>query len=251
MVRSNSAGGSKNFLSALFSPLHKASSNPLHHWRAILAEFFGTCVFITFCTLIPASGSALFCGLALISVIFSIGHISGGHVNPAVTASLMVTRAIPVVVGVCYWIAQFSGSLLSAFICKNIGHELTFTNVIGSYTLQFLTSGFLCFVVLSTAVDAKTKDSRNILAALPIGFAVSVGVAITSSLQSSMNPAGFFGKVVLGSTKNDVSYSKLYLLYILTPMMTGVVVGLFHKVLIMTRPNGICDIDSSKSDSMV
>jgi aquaporin Z len=48
----------------------------------------------------------------------AVGHISGGHFNPAVTLGFLVTRRIEPVLAVVYWIAQFAGAVVAAALLK-------------------------------------------------------------------------------------------------------------------------------------
>src|SRR5262245_39314031 len=90
--------------------------------RPAIAEFLGTftLVFIGSAAIAATVSKdfevvvpALAHGLALCGIIFAYGYISGAHVNPAVTAGLLVGRQITVERAIYYWIAQFLGGIVA------------------------------------------------------------------------------------------------------------------------------------------
>src|SRR3954470_4015967 len=64
------------------------------------------------------TGVALAHGLAIAIMVSAVGHISGGHFNPAVTAGFLITRRITPSLAVVYWIAQFGGAVAAALLVK-------------------------------------------------------------------------------------------------------------------------------------
>src|SRR5436190_1412645 len=64
--------------------------------------------------------AALAHGLILIAIIATYGHISGAHVNPAVTLAVLVGRKINVITAVVYWVAQFVGGTVAALVLRFI-----------------------------------------------------------------------------------------------------------------------------------
>src|SRR5215471_13069241 len=92
--------------------------------RAGGAEFVGTTVLM-----IIGPGSAIIAsdkignygiafafGLALLAMAYTIGHVSGCHINPAVTLGFLLSRKLTLVQSVYYWVAQFMGAALGGFI---------------------------------------------------------------------------------------------------------------------------------------
>ena len=99
-------------------------------WRSLLAEFIGTMVLVSIgcgtCigeawaevtnpTMVQIS---LAFGLAVATVVWSIGHVSGGHINPAVTCAMLVARKITAVRAFFYVISQASGAVAGAGILR-------------------------------------------------------------------------------------------------------------------------------------
>merc|ERR1740117_677093 len=95
--------------------------NTLKSWRALSAEFLATMMFIYVAAgTVIGGGSVVACamafGLTISVLIHGIGHISGGHINPAVTTALMATRRIHWLQGLCYILAQMLGGITAGFI---------------------------------------------------------------------------------------------------------------------------------------
>lgn len=235
-----------------------SSSDIKHHWRAIVGEFFGTLIFIYLATSTALNAlvnnnpgpdatlrSALTAGGALTAMIFALGHVSGGHLNPAVTLCIMIVRAIPVKIGILYWVAQLLGSISAAglFLTSVPSTVLVEDFHLGlkpmvpglqAFLIQVLVSGFLCWVVLATGVDSNGEEPRNFLAPLPIGIAVSVGVVASGPLiGSGMNPAGCFGSMILFNLWGN------FWIYLLGPLVAASIVGIIYKFVFMTRKTGL------------
>ncbi|MBN3321274.1 MIP protein, partial [Atractosteus spatula] len=162
-------------------------------WRAVFAEFFGTMFFVFFglgATLRWTSGPynvlhIAFCfGLAAATLIQSIGHISGGHINPAVTFAYLIGSQMSLFRAVFYIAAQLLGAVSGAAVLYGV----TPTNVRGNLALNTLHPGvslgmattveIFLTVQLVVCVFAVTDDRRNGRlgsAALAIGFSVTLG----------------------------------------------------------------------------
>src|SRR5205823_9143980 len=63
---------------------------------------------------------ALAHGLAIAVMVSAVGHISGGHFNPAITFGFLVTRRIKMGIALLYWLAQFGGAALAALLVKDL-----------------------------------------------------------------------------------------------------------------------------------
>jgi len=92
--------------------------------RRAVAEFVGafTLLFIGIGSIVTANqihdpsliGIALAHGLAIAVMVSALGHISGGHFNPAITFGFLVTRRIKPALALIYWAAQLAGATLGA-----------------------------------------------------------------------------------------------------------------------------------------
>ncbi|CAJ0961122.1 unnamed protein product, partial [Mesorhabditis belari] len=160
--------------------------------------------------------AALAHGFAIFILVTTLGHISGGHFNPAVTWSVVASgRQNPLELPF-YWASQlfggFCGSMLACAILSydemvqvQAGATLLFegdpSNLDNSAWWQGLLSEtvvtfFLCHTILMTAVDT----DKNLLAPLAIGFTLSIDILATGAITgASMNPARSFGPNVAAS----------------------------------------------------
>src|SRR5213594_4587353 len=110
--------------------------------QKLVAEFIGTFALIFFgagsiCAdqyLHGAGGSgllgiALAHGLAIGIMVSALGHVSGGHFNPAVTIGFWVTKRVNTIDTVLYWVAQLAGATAAAFLLKVVVPEETWRAV--------------------------------------------------------------------------------------------------------------------------
>ncbi|KAJ7538014.1 hypothetical protein O6H91_11G031200 [Diphasiastrum complanatum] len=161
--------------------------------KKVLSEFVGT-----FILLFAAAGAAIVnektggsltvpgcaaaAGLAVMIIIFSTGHISGAHINPAVTLSFASLRHFPWMEVPLYIIAQVGGSISASYALKAIFHPDLHGGVItpqGGYSqvfvLEFVTSAILMFVVTAVATDTRAVGE---LAGIAVGMTVSLNALI-------------------------------------------------------------------------
>ena len=137
-------------------------------------------------------------GLTVAAVIYATGHISGAHINPAVTLAFALTRHFPWRVVPLYWAAQLagaaaaSGTLLALFgRVGSMGATLPSGSDAQSLALEAALSFILMFVIMAVATD-----TRAVGQAAPIAIGATVGLeAIFAGPISgaSMNPARSFG----------------------------------------------------------
>ena len=189
---------------------------------ALIAEFVGTfaLIFIGAGTIIASPGLtaagalgtlvgiALAHGLTIAAFGSATGHISGGHLNPAVTVSMMATGRIDLVRGLMYIASQCLGAIVAAFLltvampadlvtAAKLGTPLLAPNmtVAGGIILEAITTFFLVFVIHGTAVDARGPK----VGALFIGLTVALDIlAIGPLTGAAMNPARSIGPALVG-----------------------------------------------------
>jgi MIP family channel proteins len=187
--------------------------------QKLLAEFIGTFLFVligagAICTDQAMRGSggsgmgligiALAHGLALAIVITAVGHISGGHINPAVTIGFWVTRKMSTLLSLGYWIAQLLGAVCAAYLLAHLfpalvenspwlgTPDLTDFTRLNGILLEAVMTFFLVFVVFATAVDP--KGAFNKIAGFAIGLTISADILLGGPFTgASMNPARSFG----------------------------------------------------------
>jgi len=192
--------------------------------QKLIAEFFGTFALIFFgagsiCAdqLLKSSGDAglgllgiaLAHGLAIAIMVSSMGHISGGHYNPAITIGFWVTRRLGFIDTILYWFAQLLGASTAAFLLRVMVPETIWQAVqLGTPALangltrtdgmliEGIMAFFLVFVVFATAVDE--KGAFNKIAGFGIGLTITMGALFGGPFTGgSMNPARAFGPALV------------------------------------------------------
>nr|CAB3480163.1 unnamed protein product [Digitaria exilis] len=145
-------------------------------------------------------GQSVASGLIITVMIYAVGHISGAHMNPAVTLAFAVFRHFPWIQVPFYWVAQFTGAISASFVLKAVLHPIT---VIGTTTptgphwqsllIEVIVTFNMMFVILAVATDSRAVISRE-LAGLAIGSAVCITSIFAGPVSGgSMNPARTLG----------------------------------------------------------
>lgn len=143
-------------------------------------------------------GVSLVFGMTVAAVIYAIGHISGAHINPAVTLAFALARHFPRRLVPLYWVAQLTGAgagggLLAALFGREFGLGGTFPagSVLQSLALEAVLSAILMFVIMAVATDVRAVGQA---AALAIGATVGLEALMGGPVSgASMNPARSFG----------------------------------------------------------
>ncbi len=191
-----------------------------------LAEFIGTFMLVLVgagaVTILGASKTpvaadvivaALAHGLILVAIIATYGHISGAHVNPAVTLGLLVGRQITVTRAVVYWIAQFAGGIVAALVLRfifpaatNLGQTVPAAGISGVQAM--IIEAILTFFLVSTVYQAAVYGKVGNIAAIAIGFTLAASILFGGPLTgASLNPARTVGPaLVSGDTTAIVFY---------------------------------------------
>lgn len=175
------------------------------------------------------------------AMVYTIGHISGCHINPAVTFSLAVTRRIGWSEAGVYWLAQFIGGILGALViafsfgwaqaaqgpglgATNFGTVINLYGTTGGWivaiAMETIGTFFLLLVVMGTAVDGRAPSGW---AGLIIGLMVAGEIFAFGPITNvALNPARAFGpaviQVLLGGTY-DLSH---LIVYFIGPLLGGV-----------------------------
>ena len=181
---------------------------------ALVAEALGTfflvfagCGAIVIGSLSPTGVAAAF-GLAIMVSIYALGHVSGAHFNPAVTAAFAVGRHFPLPRVVPYWLAQAAGALVAAAALQvSLGSVADgVTRPAGSDLQAFAWETILTFVLVTVIVSVAT-DVRAVGqgAAIAIGGAVALGSLVGGPISgASMNPARSLGPALLSGDLSDL-----------------------------------------------
>jgi len=211
--------------------------------RRSIAEFVGafTLIFIGGGAGI-VSGSdivavALANGLAIGIMVTNLGHISGGHFNPAITLGFVATRRITAPLAVAYWIAQFGGAVVAAAILRSLFTHQQFLGAVpnaGSFgagkglVVEIILTFFLVWAVWATAVDP--RGAFKAIAGLAIGLTITIDVLMGGPLTgAAMNPARAFGPELVGNFWGDAW------IYYLGPVIGALIAALTYEYLYLRQ----------------
>lgn len=143
-------------------------------WRAVFAELIGTFILVLLgcgscLNGVGNVGISLCFGLTIMSVVWAIADVSGGHINPAVTAAFLVTRHISIIRAIFYMVAQVVGAIIGAAVLRAVtpdDNRATLgtpsladgVNTVQGFFVEYLITFIFVFVIFS-AVDSQRKDS--------------------------------------------------------------------------------------------
>lgn len=188
--------------------------------------------------------TALAFGLVVLALAYTIGPISGAHVNPAVTLGFVVSGRMKLGEGIGYWVAQFAGGIAGALVLWGVlsgspsysrattglgadgyGHA----SMIGlNASAAFGAEVVLTFLFVLVVLGATSHVGSPGFAGLAIGLALTavhlVGIPLTGT---SVNPARSLGPaLVVGHS----ALSQVWV-FILAPLAGGIAAAVFYRVL--------------------
>src|SRR3954454_3324595 len=180
-------------------------------------------------------------GLAIAVMVSAVGHISGGHFNPAVTLGFLITRRLAPVLALVYWILQFAAAAAAALLLRWI-YDATTRNAahLGAPTLANVSTWqgvaiegvltfFLVWVVFATAADP--GGTFKSIAGLAIGLTITLDILMGGPLTgAAMNPARAFGPELVSRHWTDA-----WVWYV-GPLVGGAVAALAYEWLYLRPP---------------
>lgn len=176
------------------------------------------------------AGIAMTFGLTVMTVIFAIGHVSGAHINPAVTIALLMIKRVSLTKTLCYCVAQVLGAVLAALALKYTvatGDNLGVTTPVGSinqaFLMETLMTAFLVFMVVALVTDPRASSS---LGALAVGGVITVDAFVGGPITgASMNPARSLGPALVAGQLEHIW------LYVAAPLLGGLIgAGLYWMI---------------------
>jgi aquaporin NIP len=184
-----------------------------------------------------AVGIALVFGLVIMVMVYATGHLSGAHINPAVTIAFTATRHFPPRDAVAYISAQLAGAtagallLLAVWSAKPAALGATVPSLDAGRALlyEIVLTAVLMFVIVAVATDTRAVGAA---AAIAIGGAVALDALFGGPLTgASMNPARSFGPALAAGEWTD------FWVYVLGPV-AGAVLGAGAYQFIRASPAG-------------
>ncbi len=211
--------------------------------RKYFAEFFGTfmLVFLGTGAVVIGQGDTLTIGLsfglAITIMAYSVGGVSGGHFNPAVTLAMVLNGRTPVKDAIYYVISQFLGAtaasaILSIFISalklpKDGFGQTDFPNISAgtAFLVEVLVTFLFIFVILM--VTSK-KYGNGQMAPIAIGLVLSFLIIVALNLTGgSLNPARSFGPAIFARGTALTHYW----VYLVAPLVGGVLAAIVGKIM--------------------
>ena len=191
--------------------------------KNLIAEFVGTFALIFIgagAVAIDAGGligAAFAHGFVVIAFIYAYGHISGTHINPAVTLGFLIAGEIEFVVAIGYWSVQFLGGILGAVLLNvvlpdpgDLGVTILTTEANGGAFTVTATQGliveiiltfFLVNTIFNTAVSGKARNFAGLAIGVGLMFCICMGGPLT---RASLNPARTLGPAVVSGNYADI-----------------------------------------------
>jgi MIP family channel proteins len=180
-------------------------------------------------------------GLAIAIMVSALGHVSGGHFNPAITIGFWVTKRVSTVEVLLYWAAQLVGAIAAAFLLKAVVPEEVWRAValgtpelvrdfprLSAMVLEAVTTYFLVLVVFATAVDE--KGTFRSIAGFGIGLTITLGIMVAGPFTGgALNPARAFGPALAANHWASQG------VYWVGPLAGGFLAGLLYDSAFLKR----------------
>ena len=202
--------------------------------KNLVAEFVGTFALIFIgagalaITQANLVGVALAHGLVIVTFAYAYGHISGTHINPAVTLGLLIAGEIEFVAAIGYWIVQFLGGILGAVLLNallpnpgDLGVTILTEGVtpVQGLVVEIVLTFFLVNTIFNTAVSGKAGNFAGLAVGLTLVFCILMGGPLT---RASLNPARTLGPAIVSGNYADIW------LYFVGPLAGGILAALLY-----------------------
>lgn len=202
--------------------------------KHLVAEFIGTFALIFIgagalaITEANLVGVALAHGLVIVTFAYAYGHISGTHINPAVTLGLLIAGEIQIAAAFGYWIVQFVGGILGAVVLNavlpeagDLGVTILGDGVTSTQGLivEIVLTFFLVNTIFNTAVSGKAGNFAGLAIGLTLVLSILMGGPLT---RASLNPARTLGPAIVSGNYADIW------LYFVGPAIGAVLAALLY-----------------------
>jgi aquaporin Z len=206
-----------------------------------LAEVFGTFILVLIggATILAAAATEtpvlivvpFGFGLGLMAAIYAVGHVSGGHFNPAVSLAMYMDKRLPLADLAGYWTGQLVGGLVAASVLFVIGGSQAAVGATSSapgagvssgeaFIVEAVLTGIFVWVILAST--RKAPAVAGLVISLTLAVVHFAGIPFSGS---SVNPARSFGPAIISGQNLDVLW-----LYILAPLVGGAFGWLFWRL---------------------
>jgi aquaporin Z len=241
-------------------------------FKKAIAELIGTCVLVVLgCGVAVATGcegnagivaTALAFGFSIVAMAYSIGNVSGCHINPAVSLGFLVAKKMSLKDFLVYLAAQLVGAILGATILYFIfwnergagltyganqiqvalmsqsgsGLSTNYTITASSYVLAVLSEIVLTFVFVLAILGVTSKEENSKVAGIVIGIVLVLvhllGIRLTGT---SVNPARSIGPALLAMANGEYEPIKEIWIFIVGPFAGAALAGLVFNTLLAPK----------------
>jgi MIP family channel proteins len=174
-------------------------------------------------------GVALVFGLVIMVMVYATGHLSGAHINPAVTLAFTLTRHFPARDAVAYVAAQLAGAIAAALVLLalwtdkpgKLGATVPTVGAGSALVYEVMLTAFLMFVIVAVATDTRAVGAA---AAIAIGGTVGLDALFGGPVTgASMNPARSLGPALAAGEWQD------FWVYIVGPVVGAALGALAYQ----------------------
>jgi aquaporin NIP len=176
-------------------------------------------------------GIALTFGLVIMVMVYATGHLSGAHINPAVTIAFTLTRHFPAREAVAYIAGQCAGAICAALLLLavwpsqpgELGATVPSVAAGSALVYEATLTAFLMFVIMAVATDTRAVGGA---AAIAIGGTIGVDALFGGPVTgASMNPARSLGPALVGGTWAD------FWVYVVGPVLGAAAGALAYQLI--------------------
>ncbi len=219
--------------------LRRASAEALAAFALVFAGCGAIIANTTSGGALGAVGVSATFGLIVMAMIYATGHLSGAHINPAVTVAFTLTRHFPPRDAAAYVAGQLAGATAAAFVLlaawpaepAALGATVPSVGVATALLYEVVLTAFLMFVIVAVATDTRAVGAAASSAiGGTVGHAALIGGPVTGA---SMNPARSFGPALASGTWTD------FWIYLAGPILGAALGALAYQLVRGEHPRRV------------
>jgi MIP family channel proteins len=236
----------------------------MFNYKVFLAELIGTFALVFAGSAVGMYNAGLLAvalapGLTLAVFTYAFGHISGTHINPAVTFGLALNGTLKWAEAAVYWVAQFAGAVLAAFFLKTVVGVVNADAFGAAQTQGVLTTDFpsyalavealLTFFLVTSVLQMAVAGKAGPMAGWAIGTTLAIAVLAGGPLTgASLNPARSFGPAAVAGTARD---GMMYLIYFVGPLLGSALAVGAYRLLATPAPGAEAEAIADMEETLL